>query len=304
MTSSTLTQVAGIAEPAVSARPARPPRRPGARRGSSAGLVVRIVLAVVASAVIFFPLYWMLVIAFSPRGEVFQPGGLRLWPSTFSVENFVTVFDRFPVAEWFVNSVAIGGVVTVFTVTVNLLAGYGFARVRFPGSTALFLLALATMMIPVQAIMVAQFRLVSGLQLTDSYWAVILPGAAAAFGLFLSRQFFLSIPQELIEAARIDGAGHVRTFLQIALPLSRPLIAVLTLLTLLGSWNDFAWPLIALKDPELFTLPIGLLYLKGQSTPDYSASMALALISVVPMVLLFLFFQRYFVQGFARSGIR
>jgi multiple sugar transport system permease protein len=302
MTSSTLTQISPVAEPPHVGSPRR--RRRGGRDGSTLGLVVRIALAVVASAVVFFPLYWMLVIAFSPRGEVFRPGGVQLWPSVLSTENFESVFARFPVADWFVNSLVIGAFVTALTVTVNLLAGYAFARVRFAGRGILFILALATMMIPVQAIMVAQFRLVTGLQLAGTYWSVILPGAAAAFGLFLARQFFLSIPQELIEAARMDGAGHLRTFLQIVLPLSKPLIAVLTLLTLLGSWNDFAWPLIALKDPALFTLPIGLLYLKGQSTPDYSASMALALISVLPMVLLFLLFQRYFVQGFARSGIR
>ncbi|WP_136588152.1 MULTISPECIES: carbohydrate ABC transporter permease [Actinomycetes] len=301
MTSSTLTQIAPVAEPP---HVNGPRRRRGGRDGSAFGLVVRIVLAVVASALVFFPLYWMLVIAFSPSGEVFRPGGVQLWPSEFSTENFATVFARFPVADWFVNSLVIGAFVTALTVIVNLLAGYAFARVRFAGRGILFILALATMMIPVQAIMVAQFRLVTGLHVAGTYWSVILPGAAAAFGLFLARQFFLSIPQELIEAARMDGAGHLRTFLQIVLPLSKPLIAVLTLLTLLGSWNDFAWPLIALKDPALFTLPIGLLYLKGQSTPDYSASMALALISVLPMVLLFLLFQRYFVQGFARSGIR
>ncbi|MDY0914016.1 carbohydrate ABC transporter permease [Rathayibacter festucae] len=301
MTSSTLTTPAAVA--AATVRDA-PKRRRSTRDGSRTGLVVRIVVAVIASAIVFFPLYWMLVIAFSPRGEVFSPGPPRFWPSEISLENFATVFARFPVGEWFVNSVVIGAFVTAFTVVLNLLAGWGFARLRFPGRNLLFLLALATMMIPVQAIMVAQFKLVTGLQIYGTYWSVILPGAAAAFGIFLARQFFLSIPEELIEAARIDGAGHLRVFLQIVLPLSKPLIAVLILLTLLGSWNDFAWPLIALKDNELFTLPIGLLYLKGQSTPDYSASMALALVSVLPMVLLFLAFQRYFVQGFARSGIR
>jgi multiple sugar transport system permease protein len=301
VTSSTLTTTAAVAASTV--RDA-PKRRRSTRDGSRTGLVVRIVVAVIASAIVFFPLYWMLVIAFSPRGEVFSPGPPQFWPSEISLENFATVFARFPVGEWFVNSVVIGAFVTAFTVVLNLLAGWGFARLRFPGRNLLFLLALATMMIPVQAIMVAQFKLVTGLQIYGTYWSVILPGAAAAFGIFLARQFFLSIPEELIEAARIDGAGHLRVFLQIVLPLSKPLIAVLILLTLLGSWNDFAWPLIALKDNELFTLPIGLLYLKGQSTPDYSASMALALISVLPMVLLFLAFQRYFVQGFARSGIR
>ncbi|WP_165063336.1 carbohydrate ABC transporter permease [Marisediminicola senii] len=303
MTSSQLTEIAPAAD--LARTRTRVPTRPArGRTGSRGAWITRLVLAVAASAIVFFPLYWMLVIAFSPSGEVFEPGAPRFWPSTITLENFESVFARFPVAEWFVNSVVIGAFVTAFTVALNLLAGYAFARLRFPGRNLLFLLSLATMMIPVQAIMVAQFRLVTGLQLYGTYWAVILPGAAAAFGIFLARQFFLSIPEELIEAARMDGAGHIRVFLQIVLPLSKPLIAVLALLTLLGSWNDFAWPLIALKDNELFTLPIGLLYLKGQSTPDYSASMALTLISVLPMVVLFLVFQRYFVQGFARSGIR
>ena len=205
---------------------------------------------------------------------------------------------------WFQNSVVIGLFVTALTVFVNLLAGYAFARLQFRGRNTIFLLTLATMMIPVQAIMVAQFKLVSGLGIYGTYWGVILPGAAAAFGIFLARQFFIGIPEEIIEAARIDGAGQMRIFLQVVLPLCKPLIAVLTLLTLMSSWNDFAWPLIALKENELFTLPIGLLYLKNQTSPDYESIMALALISVLPMVILFLVFQRYFVQGFARSGIK
>ncbi|WP_210505954.1 carbohydrate ABC transporter permease [Naasia sp. SYSU D00057] len=299
MTAPTLVQSAAVAAPPTTG--ARPSRR--RRRGSTAGLVLRTAVAAIAAAVVFFPLYWMLVVAFSPRGEAFEPG-LRLWPSALTLDNFARAFERYPVGEWFVNSVVIGAFITVVTVTLNLMAGYAFARIAFPGRNVLFLVALATLMIPVQAIMVAQFRVVTGLQIYGTYWSVILPGAATAFGIFLARQFILAIPQELVEAARIDGAGHVRVFLRIVLPLSRPLIAVLTLLTLLGSWNDFAWPLIALKDNALFTLPIGLLYMKGQTTPDYSGIMALALLSVLPMVVLFLVFQRYFVQGFARSGIR
>ncbi|WP_254678009.1 carbohydrate ABC transporter permease [Agrococcus sp. SGAir0287] len=291
--------------PAQAATVAAPqqPRRRRRRDESRRGIVWRTIVAVVVTIVVVFPLYWMLVVAFSPRGEIFEPG-LRLWPSTFTLENFEKILDRYPVLGWFGNSLVIGVFVMVLTTALNLLAGYAFARLRFRGRTAIFLLALSTMMIPVQAIMVAQFRLVVDLGVYGTYWGVILPGAAAAFGIFLARQFFLSIPDELVEAARLDGAGHLRIFLQIVLPLSRPLIAVLLLLTFLGSWNDFAWPLIALKENELFTLPVGLLYLKGQTTPDYNAIMAMALISVLPMVLLFLFFQRYFVQGFARSGIR
>lgn len=282
---------------------ARNRRRRQARAGDRRGIVWRTIIVAVVCAIVMFPLYWMIVVAFSPRGEVFDTE-LRLWPSTWTLENFTKLFEQYPMVDWFGNSVVIGVFITVLTVTVNLLAGYAFARLHFRGRNVIFLLALATMMIPVQAIMVAQFKLVAGLGIYGTYWGVILPGAAAAFGIFLARQFFIGIPDELIEAARIDGAGHLRIFLQVVLPLCKPLIAVLTLLTLMGSWNDFAWPLIALKQNELFTLPIGLLYLKGQTAPDYSAIMAMALVSVLPMVLLFLFFQRYFVQGFARSGIK
>lgn len=289
------------AEVAGGARTVGRRRRPD--RGERAGIVPRTIIAVIVAAIVIFPLYWMLVVAFSPRGEVFEPG-LRLWPSTLTMENFANLFADYPIGDWFVNSVVIGLFVTALTVVLNLLAGYAFARLRFAGRNIVFLLALGTMMIPVQAIMVAQFKLVSGLNIYGTYWAVILPGAAAAFGIFLARQFFIAIPNELIEAARIDGAGYLRTFLQVALPLCKPLVAVLLLLTLMASWNDFVWPLIALKNNSLFTLPIGLLYLRNQTAPDYNGIMAMALISALPMVILFLVFQRYFVQGFAQSGIK
>jgi multiple sugar transport system permease protein len=263
----------------------------------------RVAAAVVASLVLLFPLYWMVVVAFSPAQDRLAPG-LRLWPRELTLENFGTVFAAFPVATWFGNSVAIAVVTTALTVLVDLAAGYAFAHLRVPGGPVVFLLLLSTLMLPVQVIMVAQFVLVTDLGLYGTYWAVILPTAASAFGIFLARQFVLGIPREVLEAARLDGAGSLRIFLRIVVPLSRPLIAVLTLLTLLSTWNDFAWPLIALKENRLFTLPIGLLYLQGQFGSDYGATMAFALLSVTPMVVLFLVFQRQFVQGFARSGIK
>nr|WP_240189335.1 carbohydrate ABC transporter permease [Nakamurella flavida] len=185
-----------------------------------------------------------------------------------------------------------------------MLGGYAFALLRFRGSSTLFLVILSTLMIPVQVIMVPLFNLVTGLGLYGSYWAVILPTAGSAFGVFLARQFIIAIPRDLIEAARIDGAGHGRVFWSVVLPLCKPLLAVLFFMNLLQTWNDFAWPLIALKENALYTLPIGLLYLQGQFGSDYGGTMAFALINVVPMVVVFLAFQKYFVQGFARSGIR
>ena len=273
------------------------------RRGRRSGVVVRTIAATVVAVVILFPLYWMVVVALSSRSDLLG-GTLRLVPTSITFENFAEVFDAFPVWTWFGNSVSIAVTVAILTVVVNLLAGYAFAQLRFRGSSALFLVALGTLTLPVQTIMVALFRLVTGLGLYGSYWAVILPTAASAFGLFLARQFLLGIPRELIEAARIDGASHLRVFRSVVLPLSRPLIAVLFFMSLLSSWNDFAWPLIALKENSLFTLPIGLLYLQSENGPDYGTTMAFALIDVAPMVVLFLVFQRFFVQGFARSGIR
>ena len=265
--------------------------------------VVRLVGAVLVSLIIVFPLYWMVVVALSSRSDLLG-STLRLWPRALTTENFSRVLAAFPVTTWFGNSVAIALTTAIITVVVNLLGGYAFAQLRFRGSNALFLTALATLTLPVQVIMVALFRLVTVLGLYGSYWAVILPTAASAFGLFLARQFILAIPRDLIEAARIDGAGYFRVFTRIVLPMSKPLVAVLFFMSLLSTWNDFAWPLVALQDNRLFTLPIGLLYLQGQFGPDYGATMAFALINVTPMVVLFLLFQRYFVQGFARSGIR
>lgn len=272
-------------------------------RRARTGLVVRTVVAVVVAAVIIAPLYWMVVVAFSPRSELLG-GTVRFFPRAWTLANLDRVFSSFPVVEWLGNSTAIAVSVAVLTTAVSLLAGYAFAQLRFRGSTVLFFIALATLPVPVQVIMVSLFRIVTGLHLYGTYWAVILPSAASAFGVFLARQFLLGIPKELVEAARIDGAGHVGVFFRIVLPMSRPLIAVLFFMSLLQAWNDFAWPLIALRENRLFTLPIGLLYLQGQFNSDYGATMAFALLDVVPIVVVFLVFQRWFVQGFARSGLR
>lgn len=266
-------------------------------------LVLRLLGAALAAGVVMLPLWWMVVVAFSTRKDLLN-GRVDLLPDSMTTENFHRVLDGFPVTTWFTNSVAITLCVALLTVACNLTAGYAFAHLRFRGAGPLFLLALATLVLPVQVIMVALFRLTTELGLYGSYWAVILPTSASAFGMFLARQFILGIPRELIEASRLDGATHWGTFRHVVLPMSKPLIAVLFFMSLLSSWNDFAWPLIALKQNELFTLPIGLLYLQGQYGPDYTATMAFALINVVPMVVVFVVFQRYFVQGFARSGLR
>ncbi|MET3804117.1 ABC-type glycerol-3-phosphate transport system permease component [Nakamurella sp. UYEF19] len=267
--------------------------------------VLRLVLAMVITLIMFFPIYWMMVTAFSTREDLYAPG-LHLWPLHFTLDNFRTPFADFPIWTWFKNSTVITLFTTAITVVVNLLAGYAFAKIPFRGRNALFLILLSTMMIPVQAIMVPQFTLSINLGLYGNIWSVILPESAAVFGIFLARQFFLAIPDELVEAARVDGAGQFRTFASIVLPLCKPLIAVLVLLSFMNEWNALAWPLIALfSNQELFTLPLGIVTdLKGQYTSNYGAIMAINLVAIAPMVILFVSFQRYFVQGLARTGIK
>ncbi len=291
--------MATVTAPSSSRTAAPKPRR------RDVGKALRVVLAVVITLVVFFPLYWMVVTAFSTQADAYAPG-LHLWPQHLTLDNFTTPLREFPVLRWLRNSVVIALLVTAITTVVNLLAGYAFAKMPFRGSSALFLVLLATMMVPIQAIMVPQFQLITGLGLYGSIWAVVLPTSASVFGIFLARQFFLAVPDELLEAAKVDGAGQVRTFLQIVLPLSRPLIAVLVLLTFMYEWNDFAWPLIVFfGNQELFTLPLGLVTdLKGQYATNFGAIMAMSLLMVTPMVVLFLAFQRYFVQGMARTGLK
>lgn len=263
----------------------------------------RFTVCTVVAVVFAFPLFAMVVVAFTPREAIFD-GGSHLWPSDWTTENFTNLFDSFPVGTWFANSLVVAGLTTVLSVSVNLAAGFALAKLRFAGRTAVFVLVLSTLMVPAQAIMIPQFKVVSGLGLFGLFWAVILPSASTALGVFLARQFMLSIPDELLEAARMDGASTWRTFRSVVLPLCRPLVAVMTLLAFMAQWNDFLWPLITLRVPDLYTLPVSLRFLQGQYDADYGGLMAMALMSCLPLLVLFVVLQRYFVAGFARSGIK
>ena len=264
---------------------------------------LRVLICGVVALVMIFPVYCMIVVALTPKSELFSSGA-HLWPHQFTLGNFRLLFDKFPLGQWFSNSVAVAGITTFLSVTVNLLAGYALAKVRFAGRSALFLLVLSTLMIPTQAIMIPQFRMVTSLGLYGTFWAVILPSAATALGIFLARQFMLSVPDELLEAARVDGAGNLKIFARIVLPLSKPLIAVMVLLAFMGQWNDFLWPLITLKDPNLYTLPVALRFLQGEYDQNYGGLMAMALMASLPLIVLFLALQRFFVEGLARSGLK
>jgi ABC-type glycerol-3-phosphate transport system permease component len=253
--------------------------------------------------VMLFPVYWVLVTALSPGGLA-QGTGFRLWPDRVDLGVFGRAFTDQPVARWLLNSAVIAVASVVLSVVVSLLAGYAFAKYRFRGRNALFALMLVTIMVPIHVIMVPEFVIVSRLGLVNSPWAVVLPTSAQAVTIFMARQFLAGLPDELIEAARVDGAGELRIFTRVVLPLSGPLIAVLTILTFVWRWNDFVWPLVALQAPENYTISVGLAALNGTFSHPWDEMMAITLLSMVPVVAVFLAFQKRFVQGIAESGLK
>lgn len=250
-----------------------------------------------------FPLYWMGATSIRPRDEVFAALP-SLLPASPTWANFAAVWERYPLLDWVTNSLLIAVVAVVVTVFANLLCGYTFAKFRFPGRQILFFAILGSLMVPIQVILVPEFLITSWLGLLNTPWGVILPRAAEAFGIFMVRQFMVSIPDELLEAARLDGASELRIFTRIVLPLSKPVIAVLVIFTFMWRWNDFAWPLVVLTDQENYTLPLGLNLLRSDVNPEWGQVMALALLSLLPMLVIFLVFQRYLVQGIAGSGLK
>lgn len=278
----------------------------GKKRSSgvyTAGDAVIWVLLAVGALVMLFPIYWMFATAVRPTDQLFN-GKFDLIPNDFVWSNFVTSWNKLPFDVYYINSIAIALIAVVVTVFINLLAGYTFAKYRFWGRNVLFFMLLATLMIPIQVIMVPEFFVVAKLGWVNTWWGVLVPRAAEAFGIFMVRQFMVSIPDELIEAARLDGAGEFEIFRKVVLPNSWPVIAVLTIFTFMWRWNDFSWPLVVLHDPSSYTVPLGLNMMKGIYFTDWTGLMGMALVSILPMLLIFVFFQRYFVQGIASSGMK
>jgi alpha-1,4-digalacturonate transport system permease protein len=258
---------------------------------------------IIVSIVVLFPFYWMLVTAVKPIGEIFEFPP-KLWPSQFLWGNFAKAMTVTNFLTYFKNSAIVTFCATVITVFINLLAGYAFAKYRFKGRDFLFMVVLSTLMIPIQLTMIPNFIIVSKLGLLNSYTGLILPPCAEAFGLFLSRQFIAEIPDELIESGRIDGASEFSIFSKIVFPNVRPLMGVLVIFTVMWRWNDFQWPLIVLSDSKMYTVQLGLSMLNGVNYVNWNDLMSAAIISILPVLVVFFIFQKQFVQGIAFTGIK
>lgn len=267
-----------------------------------ASVPVLVFLAALALLVLI-PVVWMTFSAFKPEKEIIS------WPPTFipasfTLQNFADVQDRINILRYMLNSAIYAGGTTFLAVIVNSMAGYAYAFYDFKGKTGLFLMTLATMMVPFQVIMVPLFLVVFKMGMYDTYWGLIIPRVAVAGSIFMMRAAFSGIPKELAEAARIDGLSEMGIFWRIMLPQVKPAVITLIILSVNGSWNDLLWPMIVTSRTEMRTLANGLALFIGQNTIEYGAAFAGALISLIPMFILYIFGQKYFVQGMAGAGLK
>lgn len=260
-------------------------------------------ILVILALLVLVPVIWMALSAFKPEKEIIS------WPPTFipltlTTQNFIDVQSRINIVRYMLNSVIYAGATTAFAVIVNSLAGYAYAFYEFKGKTMFFLVTLATMMVPFQVIMVPLFLVVFKLGMYDSYAGLIIPRVAVAGSIFMMRAAFAGLPKELAEAARIDGLSEFGIFFRIMLPQVKSAVITLIILSVNGSWNDLLWPMIVASSTNMRTLANGLALFIGQNTIEYGAAFAGALISLIPMFLLYMFGQKYFVEGMAGAGLK
>ena len=260
-------------------------------------------LLILGALLTLAPLAWMIAASLMPPGEANQIPP-RLWPSAVTFEHYTALFTRLDLAGAALNSAVLAGTVTVLSLFINSMAGYAFAKFRFRGRDRLFRGLLAALAIPAQAAMLPLFLLLKQFGLINTYGGVIIPGLASIFGIFLIRQYLLAIPDSLLDAARMDGAGEWRIYWSLVLPLCRPILVTLALFTFMGAWNDFMWPLIILTDSSRHTLPVALANLLGEHVQDTELMMAGSVLTVLPVMLLFAALQKYYIAGILLGGMK
>lgn len=258
---------------------------------------------IIASLTMIMPLVWMLSASFKPEPEVFA-FPIDWIPDTFMWSNYTHVWTEYPFLNYYMNSIKVAISITVLQVITCSMAAYSFARIQYAERDKIFFGYLSTMMIPYQVIMIPQFIIMRRLGLMDTHLALILIGAFAPFGVFLFRQFFVSIPMELSEAARIDGCNEFSIYATIILPLAKPAIASLVIFTFVAAWNDFLGPLIYINSEEMKTLQLGMRNFQTLYDSNYAQLMAASVCAIVPTIVVFLFTQKYFISGIATSGLK
>lgn len=279
--------------------------RKQARAKRTISLTLSYVALALVTVLMIFPLIIVVIVSFTPNA-VTQTWPPKIIPSAWTLDNYTSLFQRLPIGRELLNTIVFAGAVTIISVFFDSLAAYGLSRVDFKGRGILLAVLIATMMIPAMALLIPVYKLLGSMGLVNSYLGIIIPRMADVGGIFLLRQFFISIPKDLDNAARIDGAGEFRIFAQIILPNAVPAILTVGMFNFMGNWNDLLWPLIMTSKPETRTITAGLAMLTGHgsSVTPYGVVMAGALISALPLLIVFFFVQKRFVEGIAMTGMK
>jgi len=283
---------------------------PGARSWTSTsgttpstGAVARVTVLVVGAIAVMAPVLWAALSSFKTQSELAQQPP-TLYPNQPTWDNYSTGLRAFNFAQYLSNSVIVTAAATVLTLAINSMAAYALAKYNFRGRNFLFLITLATIMVPLQVILLPVYQVVSSMGLTNSLLGMIIPPAATPTGVFLLRQYMLTLPDEMIEAARIDGAGEFAIFWRIVLPLCRPGLAVVAIFSVIWRWNDFLWPLIVAQDESVQTLPVAIARFAGQQAIPFNQILAVSVVSIIPVVILFLVLQRNIISGLSQGAIK
>jgi multiple sugar transport system permease protein len=259
----------------------------------------------IGSLVMIIPFIWMVFTSFDWAARLKIPFPPRFWPEEFSIRTYQMAFTNIPMLKYMINSLIVSVGVILFSLTSALLSGYAISKLKFKGANIVLLLALSTMMIPFEMTMIPQYLMFAEFKLLDTYWSFFLPALNYAFGTFLAKSFIDQLPGSLREAAIIDGASEFTVFIKIYLPLCIPILATMIILQFLAVWNDLLWPLLALKTPDKYTIQLGLaMFSYNKDLPLPSVIMAATTVSLIPVVVLYLFLQRYIVESIALSGIK
>ncbi|WP_238598423.1 carbohydrate ABC transporter permease [Saccharothrix sp. ALI-22-I] len=296
----------------MTARLEEPPRAvaPPAKRWASTsgktpsvGAIARTTVLIVGAIIVVAPLVWAGLSSFKSQAELAaQPP--TLYPHDFTFDNYTTGLAAFDFPRYLLNSVTVTVAATLLTLLINSMAAYALAKYNFRGRDLLFLITLSAIMIPLQVILLPIYQVVSSLGMTNSLLGLIIPPAATPTGVFLLRQYMLTLPDETIEAARIDGAGEFRIFWQVVLPLCRPALAVLAIFSVIWRWNDFLWPLIVAQDESVQTLPVAIARFAGQQAIPFSQILAVSVMSIIPVVIVFLILQRHIISGLVKGAVK
>lgn len=276
----------------------------GKRHGLSGKTRVELLkhgLLTVGILFMIFPFLWMLATSFKQGAEIFK---INLIPQAPTWDNYLKLLQQTDYLKWYLNSAIVAVVATASELFFDSLAGYALAKLKFPGRTIILFLILSTLMIPTEMLIIPWFMMFTKLRWIDTYLALMVPGLVSAFGVFLMNQFMSSIPDDLLDAARIDGLSEFGIWWRIALPVVQPALAALAILVFLGNWNAFLWPVIAIESSAMRTLPVGIALFSGEAGAEWQLIMAAASLAVVPVLAVFVFFQRHIVEGIALSGLK